>query len=199
MWRKQFSLFLVGRIYSKWISENSFSAIKRLKEFLYLFLPLFCQWGRIEHLKHSILNFIWTSEHILNTSWSGCSFSTFISESNTQTCLSSIFDPTGLFSRTYYLFFSRIIIISSFVCFFLPIFSAFGRVWLSIISNLSFRGCLWGILSLKTLIWSQGHFYAWVKVWASITQKRNVLFQETHNSAKTFKTCFVLAYFYSKL
>ena len=80
--------------------QNSFSAIKRLKEFLYLFLPLFRQWGRIEHLKHSILNFIWTSEHILNTSWSGCSFSTFISESDTQTFLLSIFDPTGSFSRT---------------------------------------------------------------------------------------------------
>ena len=75
-----------------------------------------------------------------------------VSEFDTKTFLSGTLDPTGLFSRTYYLFFSRIIIISSFVCFFLPIFSAFGRVWLSIISNLSFRGCLWGILSLKTLI-----------------------------------------------
>ena len=79
------------------------------------------------------------------------------------------------------------------MCVFLPIFSAFGRVWLSIISNLSFRGCLWGISSLKTLIWSQGHFHAWVKVWASITQKRNALFPETHNSAKSFKTCLVCA------
>ena len=68
-----------------------------------------------------------------------------------------------------------------------------GDLDLSIISNLSFWGCLWGILSLKTLIWSQGHFHAWVKVWASITQKRNALFPETHNSAKSFKTCLVCA------
>ena len=68
-----------------------------------------------------------------------------------------------------------------------------GDLDLSIISNLSFWGCLWGILSLKTLIWSQGHFHAWVKVWASITQKRNALFPETLNSAKIFKTCIFCA------
>ena len=79
------------------------------------------------------------------------------------------------------------------LCVFLPNFSAFGRFWLSIISYLSLWGCLWGILSLKTLIWSQGHFHAWVKVWASITQKRNALFPETLNSAKIFKTCIFCA------